>query len=84
MTVRQLFRTMTNFWTNMAFAKTMDSGLATITKKSLKLSSVITPYRESSSSMKMLDGFAVLVKTKASIAKPMDTTIPVTTTPENN
>jgi hypothetical protein len=40
MTVRQLFRTMTNFWTNMAFAKIMDSGLATITKKSLKLSSV--------------------------------------------
>jgi hypothetical protein len=33
MTIRQLFRTMTNFWTNMAFAKTMDSGLATITKK---------------------------------------------------
>jgi len=45
MTVRQLFRTMTNFSTNMAIAKTIDSGLAIMTKKSLKLSSVITPYR---------------------------------------
>jgi hypothetical protein len=84
MTVRQLFRTMTNFSTNMAIAKTMDSGLAIMTKKSLKLSSVITPYRKSSSSMLMPDGFAVLVKAKASIAKPMATTIPVTTMLENN
>jgi hypothetical protein len=34
--------------------------------------------------MLMPDGFAVLVKAKASIAKPMATTIPVTTMPENN
>lgn len=34
--------------------------------------------------MLMPDGFAVLVKAKASIAKPMATTIPVTTMLENN